>query len=147
FLPVVLAGFYGLKSRGYPTAAKIWLGLASLFFYGWWNASYLAILISSTVFNFYIAQAISGSSGSVRARLTVFAIGVNLAVLAYFKYTGFLLDNLNAAFGLSVAFTAMVLPLGISFITFQKIAYVADISAGQPAERSPVNFLLFVSFF
>lgn len=147
FLPVVLVGYYGLRSHGLPTAAKVWLALASLFFYGWWNASYLIILITSTIFNFYIAQAISASGGRARTRLTVFAIVANLAVLAYFKYLGFLVDNLNAVFGLPIVVTAIALPLGISFITFQKIGYLSDIHGGQPAERSPVNFLLFVSFF
>jgi alginate O-acetyltransferase complex protein AlgI len=147
FLPITLVGFYLLQTHA-PVAAKAWLGIASLFFYGWWSPGYVLVLIASTIVNFYAAQLISAQPfGPIRRRITAVTIAANLGLLAYFKYTGFFIETLNSAFGLAVIFHTVVLPLGISFFTFQKIAYLADIHAGQPAEKSPIDFLLFVAFF
>jgi alginate O-acetyltransferase complex protein AlgI len=134
--------------RRCPTLAKAWLGVASLFFYAWWNFNYVFILLVSTVANFYAAQWIaSRPAGAERKWVTALVIAGNLCLLGYFKYTAFFTSVLHSIFGFPWTVTAVVLPLGISFYTFQKIAYIADIHAGQPPERNPINFLLFVCFF
>lgn len=147
FLPVAFAGYYGLRFAAMPMLAKAWLGFASLFFYAWWNVSYVFVLLVSTVGNFYAAQWIaSRAAGPERKKLTILVIASNLCLLGYFKYAAFFTDVLHSAVGFPWTVAALVLPLGISFFTFQKIAYIADIHAGQQPERNPINFLLFVCF-
>jgi D-alanyl-lipoteichoic acid acyltransferase DltB (MBOAT superfamily) len=148
FLPVTIIGFYLLRAHASERLALTWLGIASLVFYGWWSIKYLFVLLASTVVNFYAAQLITDEPRrSLRLWITATVMLANLALLGFFKYAGFLVETVNAGLGTTIPLYAIVLPLGISFFTFQKIAYLADIYAGQPAERSPINFLLFVSFF
>ena len=77
----------------------------------------------------------------------IFGVTLNLAALCYFKYTGFILDTLSALSGKPLPFVSIVLPLGISFFTFQQIAYLVDIMRGAKVERDIVSYTLFVSFF
>jgi alginate O-acetyltransferase complex protein AlgI len=148
FLPVTFAGYYLLRLAAMPTLAKAWLGFASLFFYAWWNFSYVFVLLFSTVANFYAAQWIASQSpGPGRKNATTVVIADNLCLLGYFKYVAFFTGVLHSAFAFPWTVAAVALPLGISFFTFQKIAYIADIHAGQSPERNPINFLLFVCFF
>src|SRR5690606_18046490 len=103
------------------------LVLASLFFYGWWEPRYLAVILTSISANYLIGRRIislrkSGAEAGAK-RWLVIGIALNLAGLVWFKYTGFLLDNLRAATDLNVPLITVVLPLAISFFTFQQIAY------------------------
>jgi D-alanyl-lipoteichoic acid acyltransferase DltB (MBOAT superfamily) len=75
------------------------------------------------------------------------AVALNLAVLCYFKYTGFILDGVSALSGLQLPFVNIILPLGISFFTFQQIAYLVDVIRGAKVQRDIVGYTLFVSFF
>lgn len=148
FLPVTLSVYHLCRRYELPAFANLWLGVASLFFYAWWNASYVAILIASTVANFYAAHWIaSRSSTRGRRYAAAIAIACNLSLLVYFKYIAFFSSILNSMAGLPWTVEAIVLPLGISFITFQKIAYIADVHGGQRPEPNFINFLLFVCFF
>jgi len=150
FLPLAFAGFFLLARAGHFLAAS-WLTLASLFFYGWWNPAYLGLLLGSIVFNFAAGTAIgravsSGDAGRARLLATV-AIGADLALLGYYKYTDFFLANLNALAGTSLPLPYIVLPLGISFFTFTQIAFLADTYQGKVKEYRFVHYALFVTYF
>jgi len=148
FLPVVWLVYVTLRRRRLDAWAHPWLLLASVFFYAWWDWRYLGLLAPLVVFNFVVALRLEASRRrAVRHALLVFGVAVNLAVLAYFKYAGFLLDNVRALSGWALPVVAITLPLGISFFVFQKIAYLVDVCRGMPAERRLSRYALFVSFF
>ena len=151
FLPVTLAAFYffGSWSR---TAALRWLILASLVFYAWWRPLNIAIILPSILVNFYLArrlQAMAGDEKRQRAAKITLAIGIalNVAFLGYFKYWNFLTDISNDVFGTEFVLTHIILPLGISFITFQKIAFLIDVHSGRVKEFTFADYALFVLFF
>jgi len=151
FLPLTLFGYFALARRGTSRGAILWLCGASLVFYGWWRAIYLALLVPLTLFNYLLAIAIDRARQDGKPRIQAFwtagGVAVNLAVLGYFKYATFFVDNVNAVFGASLNLGAVILPIGISFFTFQKIAYLVDVHRGGRPERHLANFSLFVFFF
>jgi D-alanyl-lipoteichoic acid acyltransferase DltB (MBOAT superfamily) len=149
FLPVTLAGFF-LIARASHTLAAGWLTLASLAFYGWWNPAYVVLLVLSIVFNFAVGARLARLAGADRAaakRWLAFGVGVDLALLGYYKYTGFLLGNWNAITGTAMPVPDIALPLGISFFTFTQIAFLADAYQGLVREYRPVHYALFVTYF
>ena len=142
YLPLTLGGFFILGRRS-PLAAAAWLALASLFFYGWWNPVYVGLLAASMVFNYALGvRIVRGARG-----LLTFAIVSNLALLAYYKYANFFVDNLNAAAGTDISLGTIILPLGISFFTFTQIAFLVDAYQGKAREYSFVHYCLFVTYF
>ena len=144
FLPATLALFF-LCAPFSHRAAIAWLTLASLFFYAWWNPVWLPLLLASIAFNFLAGREISQRANS-RA-LLIFAIGVNLAALAYFKYGAFLVESLAAVLGSSYRWPASELPLGISFFTFTQIAFLVDVYQKRASDFDPVRYSLFVTYF
>ena len=150
FLPLALAGYFLLAGRAGRRTQVLWLIAASLFYYAWGNPWLLALLGASTVGNYLIAGWIArlrdGSPTGARL-VTAAGVGLNLAVLGYFKYSNFLVINVAELTGLPLTMSTVVLPLGISFITFQKIAYLVDVYRRVTVERNFLNFALFVSFF
>lgn len=144
FLPVVLLGFILLAVSGKQRMAAIWLTLASLVFYGWWNPAYVPLLIGSMLFNHLIAGQLLR-----RPSRTVLVLGVaaNVALLGYYKYTGFLFGTLDELFALGWSLDSIILPLAISFFTFQQIAYLVDAHDGEVTEHDFVHYCLFISFF
>lgn len=149
FLPVTLGGFCLLSHFYGAKPAKLWLSVASLFFYGWWDSIYLALIIPSMAFNFLLGRQIglrlsAGRSGQM---LLVLGVTANLLLLGYFKYANFFVANANAVLGTSWTLEKIILPLGISFFTFTQIAYLVDASRGLICEYDPADFLLFVTFF
>jgi len=150
FLPLTLVVFFGL-GRLNPKLAAGWLAVASLFFYGWWNPAYVALLLGSIVFNFTAGTAIAraqarGDTASGRP-LLVFAITANLCLLAYYKYANFFVSNFNAATGAGLSLGEIILPLGISFFTFTQIAFLVDAHQGKAREYNLVHYGLFVTYF
>jgi alginate O-acetyltransferase complex protein AlgI len=143
FLPVTLLVYFRVGRR--PVSAQIWLVLASLFFYGWWNPIHLPLLLGSIAFNFGVSQRLARANRS--AAVLAAAIAANLIVLAIFKYADFLADTANALTGAALQGPHLTLPLGISFFTFTQIAYLVDTFHGRAREPSPENYGLFVSFF
>lgn len=144
FLPIVLGGFYFASRYGREYGAA-WLVLASLFFYGYWDAKYLLLLLLSIAFNFFMGQRIFlAASRGAKKKLLVFAIVVNLLALAYFKYANFFLENLLSDQSVHLD---IVLPLGISFYTFTQIAYLVDAYSQRAYERNFSHYTLFVTFF
>jgi len=149
FLPVTLAGFFWVGRRS-GTAAAAWLALASLFFYGWWNPIYVVLLVGSILFNYAVGVAIVKADPAMfarRKRLLTAGIGVDLALLAYFKYANFFLDNLNTVLGSAISLGTIILPLGISFFTFTQIAFLVDAYQGKAREYRFVHYGLFVTYF
>jgi len=149
FLPITFAAFYATSKRA-GLAATV-LVAASLFFYGWWDWRYLALLLGSIVVNFYSGRAIAraheaGEAGRKRSILT-FAIVFDLAVLGFFKYADFFLGSLSGLGLIRPTALHIILPLGVSFFTFTQIAFLVDAARGEAREYSFKLYSLFVTFF
>ena len=147
FLPATLALYFVTARWVGSRAALAILVAASLFFYGWWNPKYLALLGFSMVANFFLGNGIREAEPARKKWLLTAGIAGNLALLGWFKYAGFLAESINAAAGLGLPVPSIVLPLAISFFTFQQIAYLADTYYGFVAEKSFLRYSLFVCFF
>jgi len=151
FLPITFIIYTALDRQGLYAPARLFLVTSSLFFYGWWNIAYLPLLIGSVLVNFGIGTQLNSAALRQkfmwRKALLAGGITANLAVLAYFKYADFLIGNLNTAFDTPFALPEIVLPLAISFFTFQQIAYLVDNYRTGETEQSFVNYALFISFF
>jgi D-alanyl-lipoteichoic acid acyltransferase DltB (MBOAT superfamily) len=146
FLPVVLAGFFAL-GRFNARAAAAWLFLASVFFYAWWNPANLALLLGSMLFNYAagVELARTQRGRAYRKRILAAAIAVNLALLASFKYSGFIFEILAPLVSLDAP--ELALPLGISFFTFTQIAFLVDVYRYEARDYDPVHYGLFVTYF
>jgi alginate O-acetyltransferase complex protein AlgI len=142
FWPLCFIGFYA-SGRHSARAAMVFLTFASLAFYGYWNILYLPLLVSLIIANSLMGQIILRYRSRVWLTL---GVGLNLACLGYFKYADFFVGNLNAL-GAGLPFLHIVLPLGISFFTFQKISYLVDCYRGLVKDRGFWNYALFVSLF
>ena len=153
FLPVVLAGFFALGTRGKARAAVGFLVVSSLFYYGWWDPTYLLLILASIGVNYRLGAALSraredGADGVSRGRwLLRLGVALNLGALGWFKYANFVVDNVNSALGSDVHLAKIVLPLAISFFTFQQIAYLVDSHRGEAREHRFLHYCLFVTFF
>lgn len=151
FLPVTLAGFYVLGAKS-PRLALSWLIAASLLFYAWWRPLNVFIIAPSIAVNFLLArwllQLSTVSEHAGRAKL-VLALGIafNVAFLGYFKYVNFFVSAVNDLTGTDFVFAQVILPLGISFITFQKIAFLIDVHGRRIRAFSLGDYALFVLFF
>jgi alginate O-acetyltransferase complex protein AlgI len=149
FLPVVFFGFYFIGQYSHKLAL-LWLTLASLFFYAWWDVRFVGLLLGSIVFNYgfgyLIGQKLSKSTGSPNF-LLVSAIVANMVLLGYFKYANFFVENLNQLAGTSILIGEVFLPLGISFFTFTQIAFLVDTCQGKAREYSFIHYTLFVTYF
>jgi D-alanyl-lipoteichoic acid acyltransferase DltB (MBOAT superfamily) len=137
-------GFYLIGSRGWHKLAVSWLVGASFFFYGWWNPPYVLLLLGSIIFNY--AAGISLSEKQRRGTLII-GVTANLGLLGYFKYSNFFIDNINVLIGSDIIFNQVILPLAISFFTFQQITYLVDSYRGESRENSFLHYCLFVTFF
>lgn len=144
FLPTVLVGFILLAGSGRRRLAAAWLTLASLAFYGWWNPAYVPLLLGSMLFNYLLGGYLLRHPS--RLILGV-GIAANLLLLGYYKYTGFLFQVFDQAFGLDWTVDSIILPLAISFFTFQQIAYLVDAHDGAVVEHDFLNYCLFITFF
>ena len=151
FLPLAYAGFALLAGRDDRTLAKVWVILCSLAFYGWFAVSDVPVILASIAANYALARAIAvapGEAGRARRNL-IFRLGVaaNVALLAYFKYTRFFLTEVLSLFGLTVPAPVIVLPLGISFFTFQQIIFLRDIRSGAVTRFRFLDYVFCVTFF
>ena len=143
FLPLCAVGYYGLKNRQ-ATLAKVWLTCFSLWFYGYFSLTYLLIMVFSILGNFWVHRWIIKSRDK---RVLTLGVSLNLGLLFYFKYFDFFLENVNQLLGLSLPLKQILLPLGISFFTFQQISFLADTYRRELEQCSFVDYALFVSFF
>jgi alginate O-acetyltransferase complex protein AlgI len=151
FLPVTLCGFYFLGTISRTSAIR-WLILASVVFYGWWRPVNLLIIAPSIAINFSLAcilLRLNHGEGSRRASNPVLVLGIlfNVVFLGYFKYIDFISGSMNDIFGTDLVLRHIILPLGISFITFQKIAFLIDVQAGRVRSFTFQDYCAFVLFF
>lgn len=149
FLPITLIVYYIIGGQERHRIAISWLVGASLFFYGWWNPSYLGLIVASILFNYAVGISL-GNHGNARrgSKLTLaFGVTANLALLGYYKYANFFVDTVNTIADTSYHLQTIILPLAISFFTFQQIAYLVDAWKGETREYSFLHYCLFVTFF
>ena len=150
FFPITLVGYVLLGRRGHGTWSLNWIIAASIVFYGIWNPINLLIITPSVLVNYGLARAIQkrvrAHRATSRALLLAGIVG-NVAFLSYFKYWNFFLGVGNDLFTAGYVMTEIVLPLGISFITFQKIAFLIDVFYERTTSFTFREYLLFVLFF
>lgn len=148
FLPITLIGYFGLNKLKKYIAAQYFLFIASLVFYGYFNLSYIWIIVSSILFNFTISKLLHRDySGGVRKTILVIALIANVSLFFYFKYTNFMIDNINVVFKTDFFMEKILLPLGISFFSFQQVSYVIDTYRKEVPDYSFANYASFVAFF
>ncbi len=160
FFPICLLGYYGLLRWGKPGAARVFLTAMSFWFYGYFNLSYLLIMVCSIAGNFLFHRLLSRTPREAggweetakawalrRKALMILAVALNLGVLFWFKYFDFFIETVNGVFGTSFVLRGILLPLGISFFTFQQISFIVDTYRGE-VKNCPLDaYALFVSFF
>ncbi|MEM0955679.1 MAG: MBOAT family O-acyltransferase [Pseudomonadota bacterium] len=147
FLPVVLLVYHLLVTRHRVTECIVWLVVASLFFYGWWNPQYLVLIVGSILFNYALGSLMSRSPAGTRKGLLLLALAGNLGLLGYFKYANFVVEASNQLAGSRFHLEQIVLPLAISFFTLQQVAYVVDAYRGDARPYPFLRYSLFVCFF
>lgn len=151
YLPVVVGGYWVLPFRW----RKYWLLAASYFFYGYWNPMFLFLLLFSTGVDYFCSLGMDRHRDKPRVRklLLLTSVFMNLGLLFTFKYADFFAANVNqlcALVGISyrVPELGLILPVGISFYTFQTMSYTIDVYRGDyEAEKDPIMFALFVTYF
>ncbi|WP_340394235.1 MBOAT family O-acyltransferase [Paenibacillus sp. FSL E2-0177] len=147
FLPIVLAGYFILNRLRLTLCAKVWLTLASLVFYGYWNIKYVPLILISILFNYVMSHFIHTTTAKRRRPLLIFSLSTNILLLSYYKYTDFFIENWNEVTASNLSLHHLILPLGISFFTFTQIAYLVDVYRNQAREYNLLNYTLFVTFF
>ena len=146
FLPAVMILYYLLPVR----FRNVILLLASLVFYAWGEPVYLFLMLLSILFNYFSGLDIARNLQDKRAakRSLVFNLIINLAVLGFFKYEGFVLDTLNGILPVHISYHALPLPIGISFYTLQILSYIIDVYRGNVKVQTNLpNFALYVTMF
>lgn len=146
FLPAVMLLYYLLPVR----FRNVILLLASLVFYAWGEPVYLFLMLLSILFNYFSGLDIARNLQDKRAakRSLIFNLIINLAVLGFFKYEGFVLDTLNGILPVHISYHALPLPIGISFYTFQILSYIIDVYRGNVKVQTNLpNFALYVTMF
>jgi D-alanyl-lipoteichoic acid acyltransferase DltB (MBOAT superfamily) len=151
FLPLVVLVYWRLARR----EQNLFLLAASYFFYGWWDWRFLFLIATSTVVDFYCARFIAGAKSGVRRRaLLTISLLLNFGFLGFFKYFNFFVDSAEHvlhALGLQsvpVPLLRILLPPGISFYTFQAVAYIVDVYHDRlPPAESLADYALFISLF
>ncbi len=153
FLPIVFGLYWLLKTTGIRSQNFLLL-LSSYFFYGWWDWRFLGLILFSTIVDFTIGIYLEKTSAKRhRLALLITSLSINLGLLFFFKYFNFFLDNLNSAFEffgepIGIRAAQIVLPVGISFYTFQTLSYTIDIYRKKiNASKDLIVFASFVSFF
>lgn len=146
FLPINLLLYFLIKNQTYRNWVLI---ISSLIFYAWGEPIWISILIFTSFFDFMNGLLIEKYRNKWQSKaILIFSITVNLSLLVFFKYSNFLISNINSLTGLNIPFSNFNLPIGISFYTFQTISYVVDVFRGEvEAQKSPFKLLLFVSLF
>ena len=149
FLPLTFFIYFYLNQKKLTIASKGFLLFASLFFYSWWNILYLPLILASMLFNFMIGKGLNETKNKKISKksLLIFGIVANIALLVYFKYSDFLIENFNLATSSNVELLHLALPLAISFFTFQQIAYLVDSYRQETGAYDFLNYAVFVTFF
>ena len=152
FLPITFFVYFYLNSKRLTTASKAFLVFSSLFFYSWWNIAYLPLILISMLFNYVIGNSLNSKKEEnkksfSKKSILIFGIAANLSLLGYFKYADFFIENFNIVAQTNINLFNLLLPLAISFFTFQQIAYLVDSYRQETKEYDFLNYALFVTFF
>lgn len=164
FLPLCLAGYWICNVLRRYDWGKIWLVGMSLWFYGYFNIRYLPLIVLSVFGNYFLyrllvqksfggagtrndGQTITDRQHSRRKLILAAGVSANLGVLFYYKYFDFFIENVNAAFHVDLALQHVLLPLGISFFTFQQVGFLVDAYRGEAGDCGFLEYSLFVTFF
>ncbi|MBP6164273.1 MAG: MBOAT family protein [Aliarcobacter sp.] len=152
FLPITFFIYFYLNSKRLTTASKAFLVFSSLFFYSWWNIAYLPLILISMLFNYVIGNSLNtkkeeNKKSFSKKSILIFGIVANLSLLGYFKYADFFIENFNIVAQTNINLFNLLLPLAISFFTFQQIAYLVDSYRQETKEYDFLNYALFVTFF
>ena len=149
FLPFTFFIYFYLNKKRLTEVAKGFLVLSSLFFYSWWNVIYLPLILGSMVFNYCFGVELNKESSKISKKfILILGIVANLMLLGYFKYSDFFISNINFIFNTQIPHLNLLLPLAISFFTFQQIAYLVDSAMGGGTKQYDfLNYCLFVTFF
>ncbi len=150
FLPITFIGYFLLNRFRYHSAAKIWLVIASLYFYAQGSPAFFPFFLASITGNYICGMALIHLEGDKQTQKKfLLAAGLlgNVGLLGYYKYTDFFIENYNLLTGSDVALKHIVLPIGISFFTFQLIAFLVDCYRGETEQYDFINYLLFITFF
>lgn len=147
FAPLAIGGAAVLRKRVGRTSTIVYLGLASLVFYGASNPRHLPILLASILVNQLLAQRIAASGAQPARRWLLLGLALNIGGLFVFKYLAFAAQVLGGATGMPWAISPFELPVGISFFTFTQIAYLVDVHGRTSTPHAGPSYLLFVSYF
>ena len=150
FLPITWIGFLLLVKAGRYRTVLAWLTSASLVFYAWWNPSYIWLILSSIGCNYSLSRLVRPATGTpqrARLRILVAGLAANLLALGYFKYANFFVDNINGVFHAGFTFDKVMLPLAISFFTFQQIVFLVESYRGTIRDSRLLDYSFAVSFF
>ncbi len=150
FLPITFLVYFGLNRLRYYSIAKIWLVVCSLYFYAQGSPDFFPFFLASITGNYLVGTKLIRVEGNQKTqRKFLLAIGLlgNIALLGYYKYTDFFIENVNAVAGTDFALKHIVLPIGISFFTFQLIAFLVDCYRQEMKEYDFINYLMFITFF
>ena len=147
FLPVVLVGYYLLSRVKNDIYQRLFIILASLFFYGYQNVYYLALIVASIGVNYLIALAIQKRREKGAKPFLVLGVLFNVALIGYFKYYDFFVENINLVAGTNFVLKHIMLPLGISFFTFQQLSFLVSVYQGEEKVERLRDYALFVLFF
>lgn len=145
FLPITLMLYY-IAPRSFRNFILL---LISLVFYAWGEPVYVFLMIFTTIFDYIMGLIIDKHRGkSLSKSIFILTIVVNLGILGFFKYYGFLIENINTVFSLNISYSQLPLPIGISFYTFQTLSYVVDVYLNKvKVQKSVISFGLYVSMF
>ena len=147
FLPVVLALYYVVPAIRWKNVILL---AASIIFYAWGEPVYIVLMLLSILFNFVMGLELERlREDSRRKKLNlIFTVIVNLCILGFFKYCGFLLGSINSAFHLHIPYRELALPVGISFYTFQTLSYILDLYRGDiKVQKNLLDFALYITMF
>lgn len=147
-MPITAVGFFLIGRRSHWLAA-LWLFLASLVFYSWWDYRFTLLLLASISFNFAAGRHLTklASGGQPTSRCLAGAVAVDLLILGFFKYALFFTETFSAVTGSGWTVAAIALPVGVSFFTFTQIAFLCDAAAGKTKSYGFVHYGLFISYF
>lgn len=146
FLPFCIIGYFSLNHLGRNKLSQVFLLAMSCWFYGYFNCQYLILIISSISVNYFLYKLLNYKR-NIRVWIITIAILFNLVILFYFKYYNFFLENVNFIFREEYSLKAILLPLGISFFTFQQISFIIDAYRGEIPNYNLLDYACFVTYF